>query len=273
MRNLIYTFRKTAGRIPLVVFLYWRFIGAYRYLVGYKDFLGEFYAFRKAGGERFPSPRWKDRYVCLEDKTPTTGFDRHYVYHTAWAARILAGTRPPRHVDVSSLLYFSTIVSAFVPVEFYEYRLPKLKLKGLETKHADLYALPFADASVPSLSCMHVVEHVGLGRYGDSLDPDGDLKAMAELKRVLAVGGDLLFVVPVGKPRIMFNSHRIYSYGQVVNCFGGLELAGFALIPDGSEDGGLIEGATEEMSDAQSYGCGCFWFRKSARSVDERPGL
>ena len=52
---------------------------------------------------------------------------------------------------------------------------------------------------------MHVIEHIGLGRYGDEMDPDGDLKAIDELKRVLSRKGDLLFVVPVGKPKIMYN--------------------------------------------------------------------
>ncbi|NDC42314.1 MAG: DUF268 domain-containing protein, partial [Chitinophagia bacterium] len=56
--------------------------------------------------------------------------------------------------------------------------------------------LPFESDSIPSLSCMHTIEHVGLGRYGDQLDPQGDLKAIAELKRVVQPGGDLLFVTP-----------------------------------------------------------------------------
>ncbi|HWW74963.1 MAG TPA: DUF268 domain-containing protein, partial [Pyrinomonadaceae bacterium] len=111
-------------------------------------------------------------------------------------------------------------------------------------------------------SCMHVVEHVGLGRYGDPLDPEGDLKAIAELRRVLAPGGTLLFVVPIGRPKIMFNAHRIYSYRQVVDSFGGLALKEFALIPDDPAAGGLIRAATEEQADSQSYGCGCFWFVK-----------
>jgi hypothetical protein len=59
---------------------------------------------------------------------------------------------------------------------------------------------------------MHVIEHIGLGRYGEALDPDGDLKAIRELVRVLAAGGNLLVVVPVGRPRIQFNAHRIYDY-------------------------------------------------------------
>jgi SAM-dependent methyltransferase len=206
---------------------------------------------------------WADRLPYLEDRTATTSFDRHYVYHTSWAARALARTRPACHVDISSSLYFCGIVSAFVPVKFYDYRPADLELSNLTSDAADLTALPFADRSIESLSCMHVVEHIGLGRYGDPLDPDGDLKAMSELARVLAPGGSLLFVVPVGKPLIRFNGHRIYAYEQIVSSFSELELAEFALIPDDPAQGGLVMGATKELADAQDYGCGCFWFRRA----------
>ncbi len=227
-------------------------------------FLLDFIKFKrlaKSGGQRFPL-RWRDRLPCLNDNTESTNFDRHYIYHPAWAARILAETKPEMHVDVSSSLHFCSIVSAFVPVKFYDYRPANLQLGNLSSEAADLLALPFADNSVQSLSCMHVVEHIGLGRYGDSMDADGDLKAISELKRVLAERGSLLFVVPVGKPRVVFNAHRIYSYDQVMSYFRGLELKEFALIPDDARDGGLIYHAASEMADKQNYGCGCFWFTK-----------
>jgi SAM-dependent methyltransferase len=166
-------------------------------------------------------------------------------------------------VDISSSLYFCSIISAFIPVRFYDYRPANLNLNNLSAESADLSALPFADNSIQSLSCMHVIEHVGLGRYGDHLDPYGDLQAIAELKRVLDIGGSLLFVVPIGKPKIAFNAHRIYSFDQIVSYFIDLDLLEFALIPDNHDEGGLINHATKEMADAQSYGCGCFWFKKS----------
>jgi SAM-dependent methyltransferase len=207
---------------------------------------------------------WADRYPCLGDRTPTTGFDRHYVYHTAWAARVVAQTRPKQHVDVSSYVYFPALVSAFVPVQFYDYRPAPLNLDNLTTGSADLTALPFPDGSIGSLSCMHVVEHIGLGRYGDPLDPDGDLKAMAELRRVLSPEGNLLFVVPVGRSRVCFNAHRIYAVEQVLEDFRGLELRELALIPDNPADGDLVIDPSPQLLSRQQYGCGCFWFRRRA---------
>jgi SAM-dependent methyltransferase len=198
-------------------------------------------------------------YICSKDKTSNTEFNSHYVYHTAWAGRKVKEINPIKHTDISSSLYFSSIVSAFVPIDFYDYRPAELNLSNLKSEHADLTKLQFQDKSIKSLSCMHTVEHIGLGRYGDPIDPNGDLKAISELKRVLATGGSLLFVVPVGKPKIEFNAHRIYSYEQVEECFKDLKLKEFTLITD---KGNYIENADKDLVKEQKYGCGCFWFIK-----------
>ena len=203
--------------------------------------------------------RWQDRYPCLTDRTETTQFDHHYVYHTAWAARVVARIRPAYHIDISSSLYFCALVSAFVPVRFYDYRPADLHLSNLSSECADLLALPFADGSIQSISCMHVVEHIGLGRYGDPLDPDGDLKAIAELERVLALGGSLLFVVPVGKPCIRFNAHRIYDPAYILGYFNSLELLEFSAVDDGGNLSLNVE--PNEIKNA-TEACGLFWFRK-----------
>jgi SAM-dependent methyltransferase len=247
-------------KIRLIVAAY----NLFRQIAGFANYLKDYVAFKKLSARtalRFPL-FWKDRYPCLLDRTAKTEFDRHYTYHPAWAARILAETKPAEHVDISSLLQFSTLISAFIPVRFFDYRPAALHLSNLTSESADLLALPFADGYLLSVSCMHVVEHVGLGRYGDTLDPDGDMKAIAELKRVLAPGGTLLFVVPIGQSKIMFNAHRIYSYQQITALFANYELKEFALVPDNPEEGGLIRDATQEMADKQKYGCGCFWFQK-----------
>lgn len=245
-----------------------------RRLRGAADYLADYRRFdrllrSKAGP--FPPLRWVERLAVVGEDVAATEFDRHYVYHTAWAARVLSQTGSGVHHDFGSLLYFATLVSAFRPVRFYDYRPAALELTGLESGHADLTALPFPEGSLESVSCMHVVEHIGLGRYGDPLDAHGDSRACSELQRVLAPGGDLLFVVPVGRPRVCFNAHRVYSYAMVLALFPGCELLQFSLAPDPGHGADWIEGAPPEAVAEQEYGCGCFWFRK--RPGGEHPGV
>ena len=208
--------------------------------------------------------RFKVTYDTRSLKELNQVFDKHYICHTAWAARVIAEIRPHKHVDIASSVFFNAMVSAYVPIEFYDFRTWKLGLDNLTTRFEDVRNLTFADNSIQSLSCMHVVEHIGLGRYGEDLDPEGDLKSMAELKRVLALAGDLLFVVPIGSPEVIFNLHRIYSYDQIISYFSELKLVEFALIPD-KTPGDLIRNASGELADKQEYGCGCFWFRKDEK--------
>lgn len=102
------------------------------------------------------------------------------------------------------------------------------------------------------------MEHIGLGRYGDALDVQGDLKAAKELKRVLAPGGQALIVLPVGQPKVCFNAHRIYSYEQVMDMFAGLELREFTLFDPPQ----YIVNADPARVKNLSEGAGCFWFIK-----------
>jgi ubiquinone/menaquinone biosynthesis C-methylase UbiE len=129
----------------------------------------------------------------------------------------------------------------------------------LASKEGDLNNLPFESNSVECLSCMHTIEHIGLGRYGDTLDPDGDLKAIKELQRVTKIGGHLLIVTPVGKPRIQFNAHRIYGFEMIHELFKDFELQDFSLVKD---DQTYIENANPLLVKEQAYGCGCFWYKK-----------
>ena len=256
--------RSQIGRIALVstsyhIWLRWRtFLENRR---AFKRDFEQFALLAKSTNSRL-SLHDDDRYPIYGENTPDTAFEPHYVYHISWAARVLARTRPALHVDVASSLYFSTIVSAFIPVDFYDYRPANVRLSGMQSKAGDLMKLPFADGSVDSLSCMHVVEHVGLGRYGEPLDPEGDLKAFVELRRVLARGGQLLFVTPIGRPKICFNAHRIYSYRMICEQFADFALEEFMLIGDDAIQRGPVFSASEAECDRQNYGCGCFLFRR-----------
>ena len=196
----------------------------------------------------------------LHDNTTTTNFDAHYIYHPAWAARVVRKIKPEVHVDFSSTLHFCSILSAFQKVKFYDYRPAELKLDNLESYKCDLNKLEFEDNSLDSISCMHTIEHIGLGRYGDKIDPNADYKAISELKRVTTQHGNLLIVVPIGKPKLVFNAHRIYSYELIIDMMEGFNLKEFSMIYD---DNSFVENANPEDVILQNYACGCFWFVKN----------
>ena len=200
-----------------------------------------------------------DLYPCLADNTPNTGFDAHYIYHPAWAARVVKAINPQVHVDISSTLHFCSIISAFIKTDFYDYRPAILNLNNLACKHADLTKLTFQSNSISSLSCMHTIEHIGLGRYGDPIDPEGDISAFNELKRVCAINGNLLIVVPVGVKKIRFNAHRIYNPHDIITYMSGFDIVDFSFVND---QGSFIENGSLNDAANQTYGCGCFWFKK-----------
>jgi len=201
-----------------------------------------------------------ESFPCLSDRVATTPFDPHYLYQAAWLGRCLA-QRPPKgqHVDVGSDVRLMVVLSAFVETRFIDYRPLAVALSGLECIAGDITALSIPDASIDSLSCLHVVEHVGLGRYGDPIDPDGSLTALRELARVLAPGGMLYLSVPVGRERVCYNAHRVYAPESISEALRPLLLFSFSLVTDQHE---FISDAELSLANQQEYGCGMFVFTR-----------
>jgi SAM-dependent methyltransferase len=200
-----------------------------------------------------------DAYPQLHDRTTKTVIDAHYFYVNGWAMRRILTSHPERHMDIGSQTIFVNLLSAVLPVTFVDYRALESRMDGLTNCSGDILNLPFADGSVDSLSCLHVAEHIGLGRYGDPLNPHGTKQACSELKRVLAAGGNLYFALPVGNPRVCFNAHRIHSPKAILDYFKGIELVEFSGVHD---DGRFVERVSLDEFSGSSYACGMFWFRK-----------
>ena len=202
------------------------------------------------------------RWAILNEDTDTTNFDTHYLYHVAWAIRKVAAAKPLKHIDFSSSVNFCTTVSAICETEFYDFRPAPIILEGLACLKADLTQLDMADDTLDSVSCMHVVEHVGLARYGDTLDACGDLQAIKELKRIIRPGGALYFVVPTGIPGIYFNAHRVYAAQSILGYFEDqFDLEEFYFIPGPIELAPMLNPDLAETR-KYDYGCGCYLFRK-----------
>lgn len=200
-----------------------------------------------------------DSHPCIFDRTSSIPFDSHYFYQDIWAFKSIQASGAPTHVDVGSRAILVGMLTAITEVTFIDVRPLLVKLNNFNSQLASILALPFANNSISSISCLHVAEHIGLGRYGDPLDPQGTKKAARELARVLTPGGNLYFSLPVGKPCVCFNAHRIHSTQQILDYFYDLELLQFA----GVDDGGNIKEVISPNDLAEAnHACGLFHFTK-----------
>jgi len=166
------------------------------------------------------------------------------------------------HVDIGSRIDgFVAHLLPFCTVEYVDIRPIESPFFELVFKQGSILSLPYADNSISSLSCLHVIEHIGLGRYGDPVDPEGHCKAAAELVRVLQPGGNLYLGTPVGKETVCFDAHRVFYVETVLQMFSGLSLESFDFIDD---KGAEIKSRVDySAANTNRFGCGLFVFSKS----------
>lgn len=189
-------------------------------------FAGEYARFRRMNTNAAFKLRPSNILPMLTDKTAFTPIEPIYFLQDTWCAGKLGERRPTRHVDIGSSVKTMALIAQFVPVTFVDIRSVDLAVANFDFRAGTVLALPFADLSVSSLSSLCVIEHIGLGRYGDPLDSGGSEKAAAELSRVLASGGDLYLSVPVDREScIYFNAHRAFTREYLLSMFSGLQLA------------------------------------------------
>jgi SAM-dependent methyltransferase len=165
-------------------------------------------------------PRIDNFFPCLFDNIGETPIDATYYYQDSWAFERIVQARPKTHIDVGSHHKFVSLLSKVVPTTVVDLRPLSVQLDSLKFVEGSILNLPFDDGSVHSLSSLCVVEHIGLGRYGDPLDPDGSEKAFAELMRIVAPGGNLYISVPIDDSnRTYFNAHRAFREDYLLGVF------------------------------------------------------
>lgn len=151
-------------------------------------------------------------YPCLGDNTLNTYIEPTYFYQDTWAFEKIIKENPIEHVDVGSHHSFVSFLSKVVPLTMVDIRPLSLCLESIKFVKGSLLSLPFKNGSISSLSCLCVIEHIGLGRYGDDVNIKGSEEALEEINRVMSSGGHLFFSVPIEKEnKTYFNAHRSFS--------------------------------------------------------------
>ncbi len=190
----------------------------------------------------------------------------HYFHQDLFVARRVHENNPRRHIDVGSRVDgFVAHVAAFREIEVLDIRPNIPAVHRIKFSQCDLMNPPESMGNLcDSLSCLHTLEHFGLGRYGDPLSPDGYRQGFAALAHLLSSEGILYFSVPIGRQRIEFNAHRIFAVETILELAQEwFRLERFAYVDD---NGDFHEIATNEIPSATrylSYGCGIFEFKKT----------
>jgi SAM-dependent methyltransferase len=195
---------------------------------------------------------------------PAASIDTGYFLQDIWGARKIYERQPSRHYDIGSMVagFIAHLMAMNIPTTMIDIRpLETYGLEKLTFIQADATNLDgIADNSVESISALHSLEHFGLGRYGDPVDPDAHIKAFKSIQRVLKKGGDAYIGLPLGaRCTVQFNAHRIYAPRYVVEAFNGLDLIEFSK----TSSTGLIINAPLDLAQNISYGpVGLYHFKK-----------
>lgn len=213
--------------------------------------------FRTALGDAVGVFPWGKELPILTEKTEPSGGFGAYPLQDLIVARWLREDAPTRHFDVGSRIDgFVCNVATFREIEVIDIRPAPGEIPGVVFHRCDVMGEcpPEWEGSIPSLSCLHTIEHFGLGRYGDPIDPIGHEKGLTRLKGMVLPGGMLYLSTPIGPQRIEFNAHRVFAAATVLGWFGeGWGIERFTVIRDDATI--WNDPPLDEASVAGNFGC------------------
>tara|TARA_B100000212_G_C27382871_1_gene537909 strand:- start:3841 stop:4458 length:618 start_codon:yes stop_codon:yes gene_type:complete len=189
----------------------------------------------------------------------------HYFHQYLLVAKMIFESNPKRNIDIGSRFDgFIAHVASYREIEVLDIRsLNKSIHKNIKFVRADLI-IANDIGKTDSLSCLHALEHFGLGRYTDPVDIHGHIKGIKNMVSILESKGTLYLSFPIGsKDEIYFNAHRIFHPKSIFknpSIRRYMDLVRFDYLND---DGDLILNANlEDDYSHLVYGCGIYTFKK-----------
>jgi SAM-dependent methyltransferase len=206
-------------------------------------------------------------YPVFGEKRSHNSIPWNYFFQDLWVAQLILQNNPIKHVDVGSRIDgFVAHIATFRQIEVYDIRSVRNDIPNVKFVQVDLCSEKFHFADYcDSISSLHVIEHLGLGRYGDRIDPDAYVKGLRNITKALKNDGLFYLSVPIGKQRIEFNAHRVFSASYIIELLKPYyKLENFGYINDQSLffPNVSITDSGFDNSFGCFYGCGIFIFRK-----------
>lgn len=142
----------------------------------------------------------------------------------------LAALEKGRVLDVGCVarlnLLPATLASLGWEVYGIDQREFKFRFPNFHFVLGDITSTDFPDGFFDAVYAVSTLEHIGLrGRYGISnYDPEGDTKAVREIRRILRGGGRLIVTLPCGKEKKQTALNRVYDPKSLKELFSNWEI-------------------------------------------------
>jgi hypothetical protein len=210
---------------------------------------------------------------CLYDRYEEGGTTKsEYFWQDLLVARAIYDANPSKHVDIGSRVDgFVAHVASFRDCEVFDVRPISTVVPGVIFSQADLMdpaSLPITEGGgyCDSLSCLHAIEHFGLGRYGDPLNPQGYQRGIANMAQLLNSGGIFYLSTPIGQERVEFNANWVFDPRSILRCAeaAGMVLKKLTVITpaNGAQESAIDDAALSDLA-LQRYQLGLFVFTKA----------
>ena len=201
----------------------------------------------------------------INEKYTKAGAMGNYFWQDLWAAKLIYKSGVNTHFDIGSRIdgFIAHLLAMDIEVTLIDIREFPAAVEKLNTIVDDATSLKqIEDESIDSMSALCSLEHFGLGRYGDPIDPDACFKCFQQIQRKLKVGGKLYLSVPIGKERVEFNAHRVFYADTIVNQFDRLRLVEFSCTAEGTIESNVDIHKYDKDEHNGEYRYGLFHFVK-----------
>lgn len=171
----------------------------------------------------------------LWDKYSKAGTMGNYFLQDLWAAKLINKAGTKKHFDIGSRIdgFIGHLLAMNIEVTLIDIREFPGEIEGLHTIVDDATLLrEIPEKSIESMSALCSLEHFGLGRYGDPIDPEACFLCFVEIQKRMKPGGNLYLSLPIGRERVEFNAHRIFYASTIVNCFCEMELVEYSCVTE-----------------------------------------